>query len=597
MSDSNTEDNTKCNYEQEKCIIIEKLKSIGDELVACWENIYGESTKSINIRCKNFKNYVLQTLEAIKLDEFKARDTIVSKIEDLKTKIRLLEAELCKESHDLCNEERGLLKFERDLLYKQSILISERKELLDRQEMMQSEENQLCIQLKETQVYIPSGELASQSQTKEIFDNICRLKSLRDSRLIYVKNCRQNIRKISDNLTDAYFINTSTNCKSIDSGHSSMDEHDTYIKPVMKTFNQFFDLILSIATNDQSLIDSDSFRRLKLLESNIQKIESDKFEIVKKLTDEIQSLLKRLPKEETEKYNIGDLKSSCGPKTIWTLTCYKENLMIQRSKHMERFIEDIRKDICDISNKCFINDNSILKLEYDKIVYSEIFTEEVLIQHEKILKDFNKYYSDNKFLFDKIYEWVEMWETFIILESKMQDPSRFKNRGGNLLKEERERVKVKNHLPKCEKKILNMISKWEEENNKSFFVNNTTFSEFIEDKKKLYEFQKMETTRHREEIKRKKTENELLYGSKFSTPSKKIITKDNKRKKNILKPVYTYDTPKKQKTTQFEFKTPIPRIRTLPTLNKIRSEEMENYPEFEEALSSGGKKKQSSFMK
>lgn len=62
------------------------------------------------------------------------------------------------------------------------------------------------------------------------------------------------------------------------------------------------------------------------------------------------------------------------------------------------------------------------------------------------------------------------------LEQKAKDPNRYTNRGGQLLKEEKERKEISSSLPVIENQLLELSKKFEESGGKSF----TVFGEAIE---------------------------------------------------------------------------------------------------------------------
>lgn len=58
----------------------------------------------------------------------------------------------------------------------------------------------------------------------------------------------------------------------------------------------------------------------------------------------------------------------------------------------------------------------------------------------------------------------------LILETKENDPGRYKNRGGNLLKEEKERKAIASKLPKILEEITELVNNYEQMTNRKFLV-------------------------------------------------------------------------------------------------------------------------------
>lgn len=51
-----------------------------------------------------------------------------------------------------------------------------------------------------------------------------------------------------------------------------------------------------------------------------------------------------------------------------------------------------------------------------------------------------------------------LWDRMAALEAKASEPGRYNNRGGQLLKEERERKTIANKLPKIEAELTELVS-------------------------------------------------------------------------------------------------------------------------------------------
>ena len=81
-----------------------------------------------------------------------------------------------------------------------------------------------------------------------------------------------------------------------------------------------------------------------------------------------------------------------------------------------------------------------------------------------------------------------MWEKWEEMECKESDPNRFDNRGGKLLKEEKERKKISRDLPKCEEAIVKEISTWENDTGRIFTVYGHKFSDYLNQQKEEVAF-------------------------------------------------------------------------------------------------------------
>lgn len=73
-------------------------------------------------------------------------------------------------------------------------------------------------------------------------------------------------------------------------------------------------------------------------------------------------------------------------------------------------------------------------------------------------------------LFEKFNVHKTLLERQIALDAKENEPGRLNNRGGQLLKEEKERRTIQTKLPKIDSEICRMAEQFEHENNRKFLV-------------------------------------------------------------------------------------------------------------------------------
>lgn len=68
----------------------------------------------------------------------------------------------------------------------------------------------------------------------------------------------------------------------------------------------------------------------------------------------------------------------------------------------------------------------------------------------------------------------------IDLEQRANQPERFKNRGGQLLREEKERKTIASKLPKIEQELVALVQKYESESGNNFLICGHQVTEIIE---------------------------------------------------------------------------------------------------------------------
>ncbi|KOB75273.1 Protein regulator of cytokinesis 1 [Operophtera brumata] len=102
--------------------------------------------------------------------------------------------------------------------------------------------------------------------------------------------------------------------------------------------------------------------------------------------------------------------------------------------------------------------------------FQDTFTEDTLTLHELYLEKITKFYNEYKNIFDLIVSRKELWLKMTELEARSSEPGRYHNRGGQLLKEEKERKTIASKLPKIEAQIRELVTKYEAETGRTFTV-------------------------------------------------------------------------------------------------------------------------------
>lgn len=76
---------------------------------------------------------------------------------------------------------------------------------------------------------------------------------------------------------------------------------------------------------------------------------------------------------------------------------------------------------------------------------------------------------------------MELWDRAIALEARETDPNRYKNRGGNLLLEEKERRSVAQRLAKLRSELERLASEYEAEKRRPFTIDGHHMIESIDE--------------------------------------------------------------------------------------------------------------------
>ncbi|XP_034483195.1 uncharacterized protein LOC117788521 [Drosophila innubila] len=119
-----------------------------------------------------------------------------------------------------------------------------------------------------------------------------------------------------------------------------------------------------------------------------------------------------------------------------------------------------------------INQWSEMTLQYPTVhkYRKECCTEDLLEVLEKKLADLQRYYNSNIAIFELYAKRVKLWTRMEALEEKAKEPNRYRNRGGQLLGEERERNHISIKLPLIEEQLNQMVQDYVERVNQPFLV-------------------------------------------------------------------------------------------------------------------------------
>lgn len=205
---------------------------------------------------------------------------------------------------------------------------------------------------------------------------------------------------------------------------------------------------------------------------------------------------------------------------ISTLNALKEE--IARCKEIKKLnfskqVFSLKEELKSLWKKCFVvpSENMFLQFQEDEI------SETVFENYSNELKNWKMYCKDIEHIIQMIAKRKELWDQITVFEAA--DPNRFKNRGGNLLKEEKERKHLQKSLPELEKKIISHIQNYEKETGKQFLYYGEKFEDFMkkqwEDRLNQKENEKLSKKKMRLEELRTPSKQAFSIRTPKSTPS------------------------------------------------------------------------------
>ncbi|XP_076002961.1 protein regulator of cytokinesis 1b isoform X2 [Genypterus blacodes] len=265
-------------------------------------------------------------------------------------------------------------------------------------------------------------------------------------------------------------------------------------------------------------LSKENIASLKLFLCQLEERKAENEAMCETRREKIQQLWDRLqvPQEEREALSEHMFKSK--KKNLEALNAEVQRLEELKLRNIHNVTEAIRSEIAVFWEKCFFSpDQRHAFLPY----FSEDFTEELLALHDAEIQRLQQHYEEHKELFEGVHQWEDSWKLYLELERKATDPTRFTNRGGNLLKEEKQRTDLYKTLPKVEKKLRSQIEGWESEQGREFLVNGQKFLQYVEQQWEQHHMEKEKEKQERHLKKSKQTEEDMLYGTTVRTPTKR----------------------------------------------------------------------------
>ncbi|XP_053220406.1 protein regulator of cytokinesis 1 isoform X2 [Podarcis raffonei] len=284
---------------------------------------------------------------------------------------------------------------------------------------------------------------------------------------------------------------------------------------------------------DAFCLSEDNIAALKDLLQQLESRRAQKEALCQELRSRIRVLWERLQVPAEEREAFAPYMVGAKAAIMDALKLEVDRLQELKFQNIRNVVEATRAELADYWDKCFYGEEQ-RRAFYP--YYEDDFTEELLQQHEEEVSRLKQCYERHQELFESIHKWEKNWRLFQELERKATDPSRFTNRGGNLLKEEKLRAKLQKTLPKLEEELKGRVELWEQEQEQAFLVNGQRFMEYVAEQWQLHHMEKEKEKQERQLKKSRQIEEEMMYGSTPRTPNKRrglgFITPSKVRKLN-----------------------------------------------------------------
>uniref|UniRef100_A0A8C2B0X7 Protein regulator of cytokinesis 1b n=1 Tax=Cyprinus carpio TaxID=7962 RepID=A0A8C2B0X7_CYPCA len=441
-----------------------KSEVIAAESVAClnkalchlkdiWEEIGIPEDQRLE-RTNVVKNHVKSLLDMMIVEEESLRKRLMTSIEKCQKELRnlCLELQLPPFQED---KSSTMLQQEKDLRMHVEVMLKEKNQRIQALKALTEQDQDLCDLLCFQPFSISADSVPSLEQLEKFRQHISSLTAEKERRHNEFVTLKKQIILCMDDLDQL--------------------PETSFEKDVVCEDEESFCL-------SKENIDS-----LKVLLHQLECRKAENERVCGSYREKIHELWERLQIPQEERDAICEHMTLSKKRNMQALQAEVGRLEELKLKNIQNVTEAIRNEIAVFWDKCFYSSD---QRQAFVPFYDDDFSEELLSVHDAEIVRLKQYYEDHKDLFEGVHKWEESWRVFLELEEKAKDPSRFTNRGGNLLKEEKQRADLVKSLPKLEKKLKAEIEQWEHEQNREFQVNGQKFMQFVTDQWESYRLEK-----------------------------------------------------------------------------------------------------------
>ncbi|XP_030764869.1 protein regulator of cytokinesis 1-like [Sitophilus oryzae] len=416
------------------CRIVEKLAGTKPEPVKDWADEY---LKLIDETCYDL---------VMDLDNLHTKT--IDKIQELLTKLEKLCTDLHQKMPLKIGQDKLCLFEEHSRLTKriqecEAIINAKKKEI----EVLNEKQIIYCKHLgKEPKYNLPCPPLPTPAQLEEFQKYIERLEHEKFEREEKYCILKEDIARIVKELK--YKPNTDFECK--------------------------------VLSSDNFTVTNENMNKLEFFCKSLKEIKASTEEEVSHLRMRVEDLWKMLEidlfdRDEFRTHYVGNSLDTLEALRVEVKRC--EEI---RKANIKVFVEKLRQQLEEIWLKCHKTDSEKKLFPYYK---SDCYTEDLLDLHEMEIQKWKDYYRENGKLLELLEKHKELWERMIELEENATGPNRYKNRGGKLLQEEKERNKLSKMIPKIEEEILALSEEFRSSNDgRSLFSFGMTPEDYISNK-------------------------------------------------------------------------------------------------------------------
>ncbi|KAJ8285310.1 hypothetical protein GJAV_G00025400 [Gymnothorax javanicus] len=406
--------------------LISGINQAWARLADIWDSIGITENQRVE-RTQTAKKHIEGLLNQMILEEENLKQRIKNNISIFQEQLEDLSEEMSLEPFQL---EDGLtvLQMEKNLRMQVKALEKERSKRLKEQRGLRRLNLDLCEELGATPYSIPARCLLSREQLWELQEHIRNLSEEKRRRVEVLSELREGIRGVIAEI-------------------GLEGEYDDR--------NEF-------------LLTHKNIKALRLLLCQLEMKKKSLIANRDELKEKAVRLWNRLeyPEQVQSEFQDHLHTTLCGEIRQWQ-TAVDHLVVLQKAK-LQEVIQKIRKDLVEVWDKCMFSPEQ--RKSFHAHFHNGNFTEELLASHDEELLRMKSFYEEAHPLLEMVEKWNTNWVIFQDFEKKASDPNRFSNRGGTLLKEAKERVRVQKLLPKLEEELRAGEEAWERDHGSVFLV-------------------------------------------------------------------------------------------------------------------------------
>ncbi|KAL3288484.1 hypothetical protein HHI36_002926 [Cryptolaemus montrouzieri] len=220
--------------------------------------------------------------------------------------------------------------------------------------------------------------------------------------------------------------------------------------------------------------------------AHLQKYHDNMDKQLKSMREEIDQLRKTvddlwtiLEESITERDSFHDRNPGYSISTLKALRDEVKRCENLKKANIKVFVEKLRTELHSLWKMCYhLNQEDLSDFPW---FTSDFYTEDLLHYHEIEINKWRSFYCQNEELIKLFAEHEKLWNNLLQMENKDNDGlNRYKNRGGQLLREEKERNKLSKKIPQIEEKLRSLAFDYEEYHGSSFQIFGTPILEYID---------------------------------------------------------------------------------------------------------------------